>query len=200
MSSVVIAGNTSGTITLDAPNVAGTTTLTLPTTSGTIVTSANIGSNLPAGSVLQVVSTNKTNLFSTTSGTAVDITGMTVNITPSSASNKILVQVTMSYGSDNTGYPKVTLLRNGSIINIGDASGSCSRVSIPMNVSADSTTQLFTTSMTYLDSPATTSALTYKLQVFTFSSRAFYLNRSSGTSDANNLAATSSITVMEIKG
>jgi hypothetical protein len=157
-------------------------------------------SSLPAGSVIQVVSTNKTDLFSTTSGTAVDITGMTVNITPSSASNKILVQVTMSYGSDNTGYPKVTLLRNGSIINRGDASGSCSRVSIPMNVSADSTTQLFTTSMTYLDSPATTSALTYKLQVFTFSSRPFYLNRSSGTSDANNLAATSSITVMEIKG
>jgi len=41
MSSVVIAGNTSGTITLDAPNVAGTTTLTLPTTSGTILTTAN---------------------------------------------------------------------------------------------------------------------------------------------------------------
>jgi hypothetical protein len=41
MSSVIIAGNTSGTITLDAPNVAGTTTLTLPTTSGTILTTAN---------------------------------------------------------------------------------------------------------------------------------------------------------------
>jgi uncharacterized protein (AIM24 family) len=39
MSSVIIAGNTSGTITLDAPAVAGTTTLTLPTTSGTIALS-----------------------------------------------------------------------------------------------------------------------------------------------------------------
>jgi hypothetical protein len=38
MSSVVISGNTSGTITLDAPAVAGTTTLTLPATSGTVVT------------------------------------------------------------------------------------------------------------------------------------------------------------------
>jgi len=37
MSSVVISGNTSGTITLDAPAVAGTTTLTLPTTSGTVM-------------------------------------------------------------------------------------------------------------------------------------------------------------------
>jgi hypothetical protein len=38
MSSVIISGNTSGTITLDAPAVAGTTTLTLPATSGTVVT------------------------------------------------------------------------------------------------------------------------------------------------------------------
>ena len=41
MSSVIIAGNVSGTITLDAPNVAGTTTLTLPTTSGTVLTSVS---------------------------------------------------------------------------------------------------------------------------------------------------------------
>jgi hypothetical protein len=41
MSSVVISGNTSGTITLDAPAVAGTTVLTLPTTNGTILTTAN---------------------------------------------------------------------------------------------------------------------------------------------------------------
>jgi hypothetical protein len=40
MSSVVISGNTSGTITLDAPAVAGTTTLTLPATSGTVLTTA----------------------------------------------------------------------------------------------------------------------------------------------------------------
>jgi hypothetical protein len=164
------------------------------------VTGGVAGSSLPAGSVIQVVSTNKTNVFSTTSTSAVDITGMTVNITPSSASNKILVQVTMSYGSDVSPYAKVTLLRNGSIINIGDASGSCSRVSIPMNVGIETASQLFTSSMTYLDSPATTSALTYKLQVFVFSSRGFYLNRSAQTSDANHLAATSSITVMEIKG
>lgn len=41
MSSVVIAGNTSGTVTLNAPDIAGTTVLTLPTTSGTILTTAS---------------------------------------------------------------------------------------------------------------------------------------------------------------
>ena len=48
MSSLVIAGNTSGTITLDAPAVAGTTTLTLPATSGTVLTSATTQSGLPS--------------------------------------------------------------------------------------------------------------------------------------------------------
>jgi hypothetical protein len=47
MSSVIIAGNVSGTITLDAPNVAGTTTLTLPTTNGTILTSATTQAGMP---------------------------------------------------------------------------------------------------------------------------------------------------------
>jgi hypothetical protein len=46
MASVVIAGNTSGTVTLSAPDIAGSTTLTLPTTSGTIVTTAG-GSTVP---------------------------------------------------------------------------------------------------------------------------------------------------------
>lgn len=55
MSSVVIAGNTSGSVTLAAPDVAGTTTLTLPATSGTVVTSANINdyaSSFPSGTRL----------------------------------------------------------------------------------------------------------------------------------------------------
>jgi hypothetical protein len=55
MSSVVISGNTSGTITLDAPNVAGTTVLTLPTANGTIV-SAN-SSNIISVSGVQFPAT-----------------------------------------------------------------------------------------------------------------------------------------------
>jgi hypothetical protein len=48
MSSVVIAGDTSGTVTLDAPAVAGTTVLTLPATSGTLLTSVSFASILPS--------------------------------------------------------------------------------------------------------------------------------------------------------
>ena len=48
---------------------------------------------LPAGSVLQVVQTVKTDTFATTSTSFVDITGVSVAITPSSTSSKILIQV-----------------------------------------------------------------------------------------------------------
>lgn len=51
MSSISIAGDTSGSITLAAPSVAGTTTLTLPATSGTVITSASFQLNGPAFSV-----------------------------------------------------------------------------------------------------------------------------------------------------
>jgi hypothetical protein len=42
MSSIVVAGDTSGTITLQAPAVAGSTVLTLPATSGTVMVSGNM--------------------------------------------------------------------------------------------------------------------------------------------------------------
>ena len=94
MSSIVVAGDTSGTITLQAPASAGTTTLTLPTTSGTVLTSASsvAASQLPAGSVLQVVNTTYSTYSTFSSSTYAD-TGLTASITPSSSSNKILVLV-----------------------------------------------------------------------------------------------------------
>ena len=57
--SIVLVGSTSGSCTLQEQAVAGTTVLTLPTTSGTVLTSASsvTRSQLPVGSVLQVVST-----------------------------------------------------------------------------------------------------------------------------------------------
>lgn len=48
MSSIIVAGDTSGTVTLQAPAVAGTTTLTLPATTGTVLTSVSPASDLPS--------------------------------------------------------------------------------------------------------------------------------------------------------
>ena len=69
MSSVVIAGNTSGSVTLAAPDVAGTTTLTLPATSGTVLTSASPASILPSsinGPAFSVYSSGSQSVSATT--------------------------------------------------------------------------------------------------------------------------------------
>ena len=120
MSSVIIAGNTSGTITLDAPNVAGTTTLTLPASTGIVaVTSSAISA---AGQI--PFSTNGSTLTPTakivsgtavasTSGTSIDftsipswvkrITVMFNAVSTSGTSNK-QIQLGDSGGFETTGY------------------------------------------------------------------------------------------------
>jgi hypothetical protein len=79
MSSVVIAGNTSGTITLDAPNIAGSTVLTLPATSGTVLTSATgqtLTSPAIAGTPTGVGVLTSGTTVATTSGTSIGFTNV----------------------------------------------------------------------------------------------------------------------------
>ena len=199
MSSVTISGDTSGSIILQAPSVAGSTTLTLPTTSGTLVTS----NAMPTGSVLQVVSAAKTDTFSTTSasGTFADITGLSVSITPSSASNKILIMAEVRTATPGTNGSFIRAMRNSTAIYIGDAGGG-SRVSVAAqgyNSDGNSNNNL---TIMYLDSPATTSSTTYKIQACVGgTSGTVYVNRSNSNTDAAYTGmSTSSITVMEIKG
>ena len=195
MSSVVISGNTSGTITLDAPAVAGTTTLTLPATSGTVITTGNI----PTGSVLQVVQAVKTDRFTTTSGTFVDITGYSATITPSSTSSKILVISSFHVSNGATSaYVRAQLLRGATALGLGDASGSATQITSTSSAGNSSDPDIFNVSYTYLDSPATTSATTYKWQMATYSSRTGTFNGSTGTAASNRLNSSSTITLMEI--
>lgn len=169
---------------------------------------------LPAGAsggIIQVVQTVITNAFTQAATTSLAlISGMEVTITPQSSSNKILVMATLnasvgaSYGSHY-----LTLRRNGTTdIFIGDAAGSRNRASISLQG------PLFYDfgapdwgpgqgSITYLDSPATTSPTTYGLyQAETDGNgNILYVNRAPGDTDAIQYNRTaSSITVMEISG
>ena len=161
MSSVVIAGDTSGTVTLAAPAVSGTTTLTLPSTSGTIVTSASslTASQMPTGSVVQVVNATYATQTTSTSNTLAD-TGLQAIITPSSSANKILVMYTVpvaknsgdvsngiTFGMTRNG----TSFGNGAWLDYGAWTGSS------VNSRAGYSNML-------LDTPSSTSALTYKLR------------------------------------
>jgi hypothetical protein len=199
MSSVVISGNTSGTITLDAPAVAGTTTLTLPATSGTIVTTTSgaiTSAQLPAGSVIQVNSVAKANTFSTSSTSFTDITGLSVTITPTSSSNQILILVGVTgigtdvAGAGQTGY---VLLRGSTVITAGDG-GASQFTGQLSNRNLGGTAHTLNHAISYVDTPATTSATTYKIQGRA-AAGTLYINR-----DPDDNRSISTITVMEIKG
>jgi len=216
MSSVVISGDTSGSITLSAPAVSGSSVLTLPVATDTLVGKATTdtltnksivatqltgtiaAARLPAGSVLQVVSASIASRTTSTSTTYAD-TGLSASITPSSASNKILVLVSQginAVGAAAVGYGNQTnagvqLLRGATVLIVpaNDSGGKYS-----MGVAATGTLALWAiVNMNYLDSPATTSSTTYKTQ--------FALGTSGmSTVYANDYAGGSFITLMEIAG
>jgi hypothetical protein len=194
--SIVLVGSTSGSITLQEPAVAGTTVLDLPAVSGTILTTTSP----KAGNVIQVVSTVKTDTFTTTSGSYVDVTGLSVSITPTSSSNKILVLFQIN-GSQEVGAGRayLKLLRGSTVIDAGDVAGS--RTPALGGFSAiDQSITSTPVSGNFLDSPATTSSTTYKIQVaMAAGSGTAYINRTMQDADnANQIRMASTITVMEI--
>jgi hypothetical protein len=147
--------------------------------------------------VVQVVQTVKTDTFSTTSGTLTDITGMSVTITPLSTSNKILIQYSLGQLiCASAAVVGVALLRNTTVIGSGATAGNRILVSTGQIDDGDRGQPH---AFMFLDSPATTSATTYKLQIYVNGGNTVYLNRSATDSDSttyNRSAAT--ITVMEI--
>lgn len=151
------------------------------------------------GGVIQLKSTAKTDTFSMSSSTFADVTGLSVSITPTSASNNILVIATLTVGNN----PGVTaaamqLVRGSTAIGIGDTAGSRGRVTAATKA-YDGSVQT-PLGMTFLDSPATTSATTYKVQVRSVAaSQTVVVNRSLDDTDSGNYTRSiSSITVMEV--
>jgi hypothetical protein len=154
---------------------------------------------IATGKVLQVKQTNKTNIFSTTSTSFTDVTGLNVSITPSSTSNKILVIVDLQVGSANGSQCMFNLLRDSTSINLGDSDGASRIECFNETQSAESYGQS-SSSTHFLDTPATTSATNYKVQM-RVTGATHYLNRSTTDVDATYEArTTSSITVYEIAG
>jgi len=155
------------------------------------------------GKVLQVVQATKTDTFTTTSTSYVDVTGLTASITPASASNKILVVVHayVSNTSTSNGNAYLTLVRDSTEIFIGDTAGSRSRATTSIGPSRSHTGYQFSASISYLDSPSATTSTTYKLQAQANGSGTFVLGRSGDDSnDANEGRTPSSIILMEIAG
>jgi len=152
-----------------------------------------------AGQVIQVVTAIKTSNQSTTSTTAVDISGLSVSITPSSSSNKILIISTVNTGQSSGVYRVHLKLSGGNTASyIGDANSSAERTAITVTArNADGWGQVPAT-LLYYDSPATTSAITYKVQFYASAGTA-YIN-TTGNIDAQTGSPASTLVAMEIKG
>lgn len=161
-------------------------------------------SNMPAGTVLQAVSAYKTDVQTVTSftDTFVDVTGLSVTLTPRSSSSKFLCIFTISSGNGadaSTGYFRLN--RNGTAIALADAAGSRT-VGSTIFINSAIGGQMLAASNSYLDSPATSSAVTYKITTASNNTNPTYINRSARDNNTTGYdgRATSSLTVLEIAG
>ena len=158
---------------------------------------------LPANSILQVVQTVKTNTFTSSATSFTDITGLTATITPSSASSRILVMASVVIGHTQNYFIMIRIAKNGSAILQGDAASSRLRTlgmvySYPALGPANEQT---TWSHQVVDSPASTSSLTYSVQTMQEAGQTQYINRLQRDDDAAyEPRSASSLILMEIAG
>jgi len=208
MSKVKIEGNASGTgtLTISAPNTNVDRSLTLPDGAGEILTNAstlsssNLSGALPAldgsaltnlpggGKLLQVVENTSSVTSTQTMGSSyADITGCTVTITPTASNSKILYYFfagAWAFTSSNTQYLWGKVLRGSTTIRESDQFLG-KRYSSGAEVITDSPAIAIG-----LDSPATTSATTYKFQAKSTGTGGTYIWKfHDGTTRTNNVIA-----------
>jgi hypothetical protein len=152
-----------------------------------------------AGAVVQQVYGIKTDTFvSSANSTYVAVTGLSATITPVYSNSKILIICQVHYGCGGTTYGG-TIFRNGTAVSRGDASSNRQRVGFGMAFPTDGN-QSNTYPYIFLDSPGSTSALTYQLYVLNDNDNNVHINRSSSDTDqSTGKNGTSSITLLEIK-
>ena len=142
------------------------------TVTGTVSATAFSGSGaaltgISAGKVLQVVQSTKSDAFSGGQNSYADVTGLTVSITPSATSNKILVIPSFNMSVNNGSFAAYRVKRDSSAIAIGDANSDNIRGTGGIGVdNMDGDGNIYDMTRLILDSPNTTSAVSYKLQVY----------------------------------
>ena len=172
-----------------------------------IIQAADLASGV-SGKILQVVQALKSDSQSFTSSSSgndrFDITGLSVSITPASTSNKILIVYNVNAAGPNGGYRAfIHLMRGSTDIYRGDDSNSRTRCSNFIYTRNDAVGHVpsYQNTGTFLDSPSTTSATTYKLQFNAHNAggNVYYVNTAgSNPSSASGQNPISQITVMEV--
>ena len=178
-------------------NVTGIVTATSFAGSGASLT------GISAGKILQVVQAVKTDVASTTSASFADIPGLSVNITPSATSSKILVTVDVKIGNNSGAGAYLRIQRNNSNIYVGDTATDRTPCLMQTYGGGDTGEGLYGMALyvgNFLDSPNTTSQVTYDVQWMRMNSATLYTNRcGSETHTQYEGRGASSITAMEVE-
>ena len=153
------------------------------------------------GGIVQIKSATKTDRQESSTSTYADVTGMSVSITPKFSSSKIYIAINVHVGGIAASYIGFKVLRDSTVVTQGThPTGNRSPVSFGGRIDQDYDN--FMVSFNFLDSPATTSSTTYKVQFASLLSPASRKVVVNGTGDDANetytLSGTSTITVMEV--
>ena len=170
-----------------------------------IVPVGGLPADTTGGGIIQIVKNEKKDTSSSTTINAfADLPGANVTITPSSNSSKIYGNFGICYGLSTYHFViNFRILRGSSHVasDVADAAGGASNFQTQTYGlrSMHDTNGGGYVNLTFLDEPATTSAVTYKLQYYAVQSGTYYLNRS-GTDGTSFGRGASTFTVMEISG
>jgi hypothetical protein len=167
---------------------------------GVTVTGAIAGAtNL--GKVLQVVQTSDTGQETSTSSGWNDLGNLSLSITPSSTSSKIYLMCHLGviHQTQDTHIVYFRFLRDSTAVGVGSVGSRTGCTASTRGQGTGDTNAGFNMAFNYLDSPSTTSAITYKVQYHNFNSGEFHYNRDDGWADtASHPTPISTITAMEI--
>ena len=170
--------------TLDATKLSGN----LPALNGSALT------NIDGGKFLQIVQDTRTSqVSSSTTNSNVTISGLSVSITPSAATSKILILATITHGFSSTSSFVYRLLRDSTALNVGTTDpGSPVSGYVGTVAGKQNSTRGQPVSITFLDEPNTTSSITYSFTI-KHNSGTWYLN----TRD-DNYGGASSVQAIEV--
>ena len=173
------------------------------------VTADDLASGV-GGKILQVKNAIKTDTASVTNATFVDISGLSISITPSSSSNKVLFRGYVSMSSEANTIMALKIFRDSTEIgkSTADSTAANNSTATAAALNVSSVTSIVSNHMEQLqfevlDSPNTTSAVTYKVQfaeisLYQYQSVVLYVNRPHNNTSSNRHGTISSITAMEV--
>ena len=196
MASIVSVEQIKGLAAGSTPN-----TVTIPT--GQKIVASDVGAIKAPGAILQLISVEATGnySFNTATGTFTDVNGLVLNITPKFNNSKIFLTAKVDIAGASGQRFALRFTRHGSVptSSIGDADGSRTRGHTSGVGQGSNAIDNGGMGMQFLDSPATTSQVTYKVQVTMEGNNQVVINRSITHSDSNSVyVAISTLTAMEV--